>query len=136
LADPIVLKKTDMADPYAEYPVQPALQSAVVCTWTDESAADQHGVVLPDACIDIAWDGEEIFVAGPDTGPAPISSQSTFVGIRFRPGSAPRFLGVPASELAGYADQAYLTNECRRLAGATPAQLVRRQVGISANGYN
>jgi AraC-like DNA-binding protein len=55
--------------------------------------------VLPDGCVDIVWDGQEVQVAGPDTGPSPVVSQVTFVGIRFRPGAAPSVLGVPASDL-------------------------------------
>jgi AraC-like DNA-binding protein len=57
--------------------------------------------VLPDACIDIIWDGASIFVAGPDTGPVPIIPRAGqfFAGLRFLPGRAPGFLGVPASEL-------------------------------------
>jgi AraC-like DNA-binding protein len=57
--------------------------------------------VLPDACIDVIWDGTSIFVAGPDTGPVPVppSPGQCFAGLRFWPGKAPAFLGVPASEL-------------------------------------
>ena len=46
--------------------------------------------------------------------------------------------GYPLAEVAcraGYADQAHLTNECRRLASATPAGLARGdRLTISANG--
>ena len=38
-------------------------------------------------------------MAGPDTRPSPLDSESEFLGIRFRPGAAPGVLGVPASEL-------------------------------------
>src|SRR5206468_216279 len=47
----------------------------------------------------LVWDGARVFVAGPDTRAVPVSSTRTFVGIRFRPGSAPGFLGVAAHEL-------------------------------------
>jgi AraC-like DNA-binding protein len=59
------------------------------------------GLVLPDACIDVIWDGSSIFVAGPDTGPVPVPPQpgQCFAGLRFWPGKAPAFLGVPASDL-------------------------------------
>jgi AraC-like DNA-binding protein len=83
---------------YLERAVRPELASRFVCTWVDPPREQRHGV-LPDACIDLVWDGAEVFVAGPDTRPVPITGASTFVGIRFRPGSAPGFLGVPASEL-------------------------------------
>jgi AraC-like DNA-binding protein len=50
--------------------------------------------------MDIVWDGDRLFVAGPDTGPAPGAPDAPFVvGIRFRPGAGPMFLGVPAYEL-------------------------------------
>jgi len=57
--------------------------------------------VLPDACIDIIWDGSSLFVAGPDTGPVPVTAEPgvTYAGLRFRPGKAPAYLGAAASEL-------------------------------------
>jgi len=57
--------------------------------------------VLPDACIDIIWDGASLFVAGPDTGPVPIEPRPgvAYAGLRFRPGRAPGFLGTPAFAL-------------------------------------
>jgi AraC-like DNA-binding protein len=56
--------------------------------------------VLPDGCMDIIWDGERLFVAGPDTAPNPPAADGPFVvGVRFQPGVGPRFLGVPANEL-------------------------------------
>jgi len=57
--------------------------------------------VLPDACLDIIWDGRRLLVAGPDTGPVPVEPWpgAAYAGVRFRPGKAPGFLGVPASDL-------------------------------------
>jgi hypothetical protein len=78
------------------------LARRVVCTWVDPSREDGHAV-LPDACIDLVWDGGTLVVAGPDTQAWWVTSQSAFVGIRFQPGSAPGFLGVPASELLNQA---------------------------------
>src|SRR6266567_1054157 len=83
---------------YVEWPVHPALADHVVCAWHD-APNSRRQPVLPDGCIDLVWDGSAIFVAGPDTRATPIASAGTFVGIRFRPGAAPSFLGVPASEL-------------------------------------
>jgi AraC-like DNA-binding protein len=83
---------------YQEQPVHAALRDLVVCTWVDRPSQARHPV-LPDACIDIVWDGHALQVAGPDTGPSPLDTQPTFVGIRFRPGAAPGVLGVPASDL-------------------------------------
>lgn len=56
--------------------------------------------MLPDGCMDLLWNEGRLLVAGPDTrayvaGGAP----STWAGVRFYPGTAPAFLGVPAHEL-------------------------------------
>jgi AraC-like DNA-binding protein len=84
--------------PYSERPARRELRTLVVCTWIDRPAEERHPV-LPDACIDLVWDGAELRVAGPDTRPFRVSGQATFVGLRFRPGAAPGLLGVPASDL-------------------------------------
>jgi AraC-like DNA-binding protein len=50
--------------------------------------------------MDIIWDGERLFVAGPDTLPNPTMADAPFmIGVRFQPGAGPVFLGVPADEL-------------------------------------
>ena len=86
-----------MARSYLEFPVQPVLADRVVCTWIDR----RNGLhpVLPDACIDLVWDGEQLGVAGPDTRAWDVDATKTYVCIRFRPGAAPGVFGVPASEL-------------------------------------
>ncbi|MGX1366592.1 AraC-like DNA-binding protein [Streptomyces canus] len=64
--------------------------------WT----GDGSGRVLPDGCMDLLWHGERLLVAGPDTrAHVPASTPGTWTGLRFAPGSAPAFLGVPAHEL-------------------------------------
>ncbi|MFJ8781329.1 DUF6597 domain-containing transcriptional factor [Streptomyces sp. NPDC102476] len=70
------------------------LAGAVI--WT----GDGTGRVLPDGCMDLLWNEGRLLVAGPDTrayvaGGTP----STWAGVRFHPGTAPAFLGVPAHEL-------------------------------------
>ncbi|HVV22114.1 MAG TPA: AraC family transcriptional regulator [Pseudonocardiaceae bacterium] len=56
--------------------------------------------ILPDGCLDLIWDGQRLFVAGPDsaarmhTGPG-----LPTVGLRFGWGVGPVLLGVPADEL-------------------------------------
>ncbi len=84
---------------YTEWGPVAELADRVVCVWVD--SARQHRLpVLPDACIDLVWDGHALNVAGPDTRAVPLlDSSTTFVGVRFRPGAAPGFLGLPASEL-------------------------------------
>lgn len=86
--------------PYVEWAPRHSPADRVACIWVSRpsSSPDQ---VLPDACLDIIWDGSRLFVAGPDTGPVPVEPRPgvAYAGVRFRPGQAPCFLGVPASEL-------------------------------------
>jgi AraC-like DNA-binding protein len=55
--------------------------------------------VIPDGCMDIVWDGQELRIAGPDTKPINISARRIMVGARFHPGVAPNWFRVPAAEL-------------------------------------
>lgn len=58
------------------------------------------GLVLPDGCMDLLWRDGELLVAGPDTRAYDTSGEpGPWAGIRFRPGTAPVYLGVPAHEL-------------------------------------
>jgi AraC-like DNA-binding protein len=89
---------------YTEYEPSLHYRTDFACVWTGETGADGGYTdrVLPDACIDVIWDGQRLFVAGPDTGPvigAPRAPGSFVVGARFRPGHAPSVLGVPALEI-------------------------------------
>jgi AraC-like DNA-binding protein len=77
---------------YTERPSR--LAGAVV--WT----GDGSGRVLPDGCMDLLWHEGRLLVAGPDTrAHVTAGAPGTWVGLRFHPGSAPAFLGVPAHEL-------------------------------------
>ena len=86
---------------YAEWPARLSPRSSVACLWASRPSDTAAGLVLPDACIDVIWDGALLIVAGPDTGPVPVPPKAgqQFAGLRFLPGKAPGFLGVPASEL-------------------------------------
>jgi AraC-like DNA-binding protein len=89
---------------YVEYaPTSAPIAAVAACTWIGETGDDAGYVdrVLPDACIDVIWDGARMFVAGPDTGPVITEPHrgSVLVGLRFRPGRAPGVLGVPANEI-------------------------------------
>jgi AraC-like DNA-binding protein len=86
-----------------EPPVASAAAAHLDCVWVGE-VGDDGGFtdrILPDACIDVMWDGARVFVAGPDTGPVMRRNEpGTFVaGVRFKPGHARVVLGVPANEL-------------------------------------
>jgi methylphosphotriester-DNA--protein-cysteine methyltransferase len=74
----------------------------VACVWEQQPANQHHQRVIPDACVDLIWvAGQELELAGPDTGPRavrlPPGRRST--GIRVRPGAAGALLGMPASEV-------------------------------------
>ncbi|MFF4396380.1 helix-turn-helix domain-containing protein [Streptomyces sp. NPDC001480] len=74
------------------------LSGAVVWRRTLEDPAVRP--VLPDGCMDLLWSEGRLLVAGPDTH-AYVSQGPPrhWAGVRFRPGTAPGFLGVPAYEL-------------------------------------
>ncbi|MET8079932.1 DUF6597 domain-containing transcriptional factor [Streptomyces sp. NPDC005303] len=77
---------------YQERPSR--LGGAVV--WT----GDGSGRVLPDGCMDLLWNEGRLLVAGPDTRAyVTAGAPGSWTGLRFSPGSAPAFLGVPAHEL-------------------------------------
>jgi AraC-like DNA-binding protein len=70
------------------------------CTW-ELIATEEGRRIVPHACVDLIWKGEELIIAGPDTGPRlvrmPVGAEVH--GARLRPGSAAAVLGIPASEL-------------------------------------
>ncbi|MBA2809854.1 helix-turn-helix transcriptional regulator [Streptomyces sp. KM273126] len=77
------------------------LAGAVV--WTSVPSGSDAGLVLPDGCMDLLWSEGRLMVAGPDTRayvPGRAEDLSArWAGVRFFPGTAPTFLGVPAHEL-------------------------------------
>ena len=74
---------------YVEWTAPLPLRRYVVCSWTGglrSGGAGSPEPVLPDGCMDIIWDGERLFVAGPDTVPNPTAAEGPFVvGVRFQP---------------------------------------------------
>ena len=77
------------------------LPGAVVWSRTIEaSTAGPVHPVLPDGCMDLLWNEGRLLVAGPDTRAyVPGTAPAQWAGIRFGPGTAPTYLGVPAHEL-------------------------------------
>ncbi|MFD9979504.1 DUF6597 domain-containing transcriptional factor [Streptomyces massasporeus] len=74
------------------------LPGAVV--WTNTPSRPGVGRVLPDGCMDLLWHDGRLMVAGPDTRAyLPGGVTGPWAGVRFYPGAAPAFLGVPAHEL-------------------------------------
>lgn len=81
---------------YREYR-PPGLADVIDCVWSSSRVGTQR--VVPDGCMDVIWTGERLLVAGPDTEPFLTRATGNGVGVRFRPGTAPGFLGIPAHAL-------------------------------------
>lgn len=90
---------------YRESRPPPALAAHFQCAWTNAMPRQESGsaAIVPDGCVDIIWIDGELAVAGPDvtTAVSPLASGGTVVGLRFRPGAASRWLGLPMSEIVG-----------------------------------
>lgn len=92
---------------YEEIPPHPLLRRYVACLWRSGSpGGGQAGAthrVLPDNCIDILWQdsGRPAFAVGMMTRAihVPLASPVRTVAVRFKPGAAGLFLGVPLHEL-------------------------------------
>jgi AraC-like DNA-binding protein len=72
----------------------------LACTW-ERVATGTAQRIVPDACVDLIWNGEGLIVAGPDTGPrlVTLAAGAEVYGARLRPGAAGGVLGLPTSEL-------------------------------------
>jgi AraC-like DNA-binding protein len=89
---------------YREIPPPRPLHDEIECAWTAGVAADgpaETVEVLPDGCMDLVWTGQELLVAGPDTGPHPARREPGVLsaGLRFAPGRLPAMLGLPAAQV-------------------------------------
>jgi AraC-like DNA-binding protein len=88
---------------YTELPPARANATHFACTWIGITGDDGGYTdrVLPDACVDVIWDGRRVFIAGPDTGPVVTHATpgTAYVGVRVRPGHTPAVLGCAAGEL-------------------------------------
>ncbi|QFR01074.1 helix-turn-helix domain-containing protein [Streptomyces phaeolivaceus] len=74
------------------------LRGAVV--WTNSPSGPGTGRILPDGCMDLLWNDGRLMVAGPDTHAyVDEGAPGGWAGLRFFPGQAPAFLGVPAHAL-------------------------------------
>lgn len=74
------------------------LNGAVV--WRSTPGRAPAPPVLPDGCMDLLWSEGRLLVAGPDTRAYAVEGPARpWAGVRFHPGTAPAFLGVPAHEL-------------------------------------
>jgi AraC-like DNA-binding protein len=149
---------------YREYPPSPALAPHVACLWTAHvrpapDALPFRHRVLPDNCVDILWQdtGTPAFAVGMMSSAVIVPSAGPVrtVAVRFRAGSAGRFLGIPLdalsdrraplSELWGASETERLQDalwerelsDARRLAlieNALLASAARRRAALSQEG--
>lgn len=90
---------------YREWTPSAALRPHFGCAW---SHAVPQGpplpiAVVPDGCVDLLWQDVRLAVAGPDVTAArpTLRPGSILLGLRFRPGAAAPWLGLPMSEIVG-----------------------------------
>lgn len=73
-----------------------------VVLWQRDGRAEMARTrILPDGCLDLVWDGDELFIAGPDTAARwhDCRPAASYVALRFHFGIGPALLGTPADEL-------------------------------------
>ncbi|MGW8376271.1 helix-turn-helix domain-containing protein [Streptomyces sp. ODS28] len=84
------------------YEERPSAVAGAVLWSREMGPGGGHTRVLPDGCMDLLlWDGE-LVIAGPDTHAHLVREspgRRRVTGLRFAPGTGPRFFGVPAHEL-------------------------------------
>ncbi len=75
------------------------------CVWMSSVSPDHSGpvAVVPDGCVDLLWRDDRFTVVGPDiTAATPeLGPGSIVLGIRFRPGSAAKWLRQHLTEIVG-----------------------------------
>jgi len=90
---------------YREARPAPALAPHLLCRWVHviPQGPALPVAVVPDGCVDLLWVGDRMMVAGPDlTAAHPVLPPGDpVVAVRFRPGAAMRWLGLPMSEITG-----------------------------------
>jgi AraC-like DNA-binding protein len=112
---------------YRESRPPPHVQEVLRCVW--QSRAGGPDVIVPDGCLDLIVASGQVFVAGPDTHPwrSALPAGAEINGVRFRPGQAPRVLGVAADELR---DQRVALGELWGSTGRTIADRLLEQPEI------
>jgi hypothetical protein len=118
-----------MLPAYREYRPPVGVKPVVACVWEHEPAEDHAQRVVPDGCVDLIWLAEcELVIAGADTGPRSVDlpAQVRSSGIRLRRLVALTDDSLPSRALeAGYASQAHMNDEVRRLTGTTPVRFLK-----------
>jgi len=86
-----------------------------------QRTTDGRTRILPDGCLDLIWDGRQLFVAGPDSAARwhDCARGTSYVALRFHYGVGPALLRVPADELSDRSvrlDELLPATAARRLA--------------------
>jgi AraC-like DNA-binding protein len=88
---------------YRERAPETTLREHVRCVWVNDLSQSQNEYVrvVPDGCADIVWTGTSLIVAGPDTQSIldRLPRGAVVVGVRFHPGAASAWFGLPLSEI-------------------------------------
>lgn len=88
---------------YRERAPDTALREHVRCVWVNDLSTSQEEWlrVVPDGCADIVWSGNSLVVAGPDSQCVldRLPRGAVVVGVRFHPGAASAWLGLPLTEI-------------------------------------
>ena len=90
-----------MSGRYRQHDLAPG--QPLLCRWDYvQGALAAPALVLPDACVDLLWDGARLSIAGPDTQAqyAHVAPGRRLQGLRFAPTAAARWMGVPLHALA------------------------------------
>jgi AraC-like DNA-binding protein len=98
---PVVLGQAAVV--YRERAPLDTLRRHFARTWCNviPSGLPRTAAIVPDGYADLQWIDGTLRIAGPDseTQIEPLAAGTTVVGLRFQPGAAAAWLGVPASEL-------------------------------------
>jgi len=80
---------------YRESPPPADLSDAIRCTWEGTPGWTRALRLLPDGCVDIAWDGRRLVVVSAGAAPMRfgLSAAGSSVGVRLRCGAAGGLLG-------------------------------------------
>lgn len=102
---------------YRELPAPDGLGALVSCVWEHEADEARGRRIDPDGCVDLIWLAEqELVVAGPDT--------SAQVARLQRLRASPDGSLAERALAAGYAHQAHMNDEVRRLTGTTAVRFL------------
>lgn len=90
---------------YSEVLPLEALRPHFRCMWS-HATTGPHAMrlaVVPDGCVDLLWRADKFVVVGPDVVAARpmLAAGKTVVGLRFQPGAASQWLGLPMSAIVG-----------------------------------